>query len=259
MIVYFSGTGNSRYCAQMLADKLEDALLDTFHLIRDGIAPELTSEKPWIFVAPTYGWRLPRVFAQLLRSGRFSGSREAYFVMTCAGDTGNAGQYNRALCQAMGLRYHGTFSVVMPENYTAMFSIPDPELSKKLVDAARFALGKAILSIRAGEDFPPRPAGVLDRLKSGIVNTFFYRFLVKSSPFSVSDACISCGKCQRACPLGSISLENGRPVWGKACTHCMACINGCPVQAIEYGRASRGKRRYQCPEYRRGRFRGEAE
>ena len=28
MIVYFSGTGNSRYCAQMLADKLEDELLD---------------------------------------------------------------------------------------------------------------------------------------------------------------------------------------------------------------------------------------
>ena len=155
----------------------------------------------------------------------------------------------------MGLRYHGTFSVVMPENYTAMFSIPDPDLSKKLVDASRFALGKAILSIRAGEDFPPRHVGIPDRLKSGIVNTFFYRFCVKSSPFSVSDACTSCGKCERGCLLGSISIVDGRPVWGKECTHCMACINGCPVQAIEYGRASQGKRRYQCPEYCRGRFR----
>lgn len=259
MIVYFSGTGNSRYCAKMLADKLEDELLDTFHFIRDGIALELTSTKPWIFVAPTYSWRLPRVFETILRSGYFSGSRDAYFVMTCAGDNGSAAPYNRALCQQIGLRYRGTLSVVMPENYTAMFSIPDPELSKKLIDASRFALGKAILSIRDGEDFPPRKAGVLDHLKSGIVNTLFYRFFVKSSPFSVSDACTSCGKCERSCPLGSISMANGRPAWGKECTHCMACINGCPVQAIEYGRASQGKRRYQCPEYRRGRFRTEAE
>ena len=128
MIVYFSGTGNSRYCAKMLADKLEDELLDTFHFIRDGIALELTSTKPWIFVAPTYSWRLPRVFEAILRSGYFSGSRDAYFVMTCAGDNGSAAPYNRALCQQIGLRYRGTLSVVMPENYTAMFSIPDPEL-----------------------------------------------------------------------------------------------------------------------------------
>lgn len=107
MIVYFSGTGNSRYCAKMLADKLEDELLDTFHFIRDGIALELTSTKPWIFVAPTYSWRLPRVFEAILRSGYFSGSRDAYFVMTCAGDNGSAAPYNRALCQQIGLRYRG--------------------------------------------------------------------------------------------------------------------------------------------------------
>ena len=29
----------------------------------------------------------------------------------------------------------------------------------------------------------------------------------------------------------------------------MACICGCPVSAIEYGRKSQGKPRYQCPEY----------
>ena len=76
MIVYFSGTGNSRYCAKMLADKLEDELLDTFHFIRDGIALELTSTKPWIFVSPNYSWRIPKVFEAALRSGFFSGSRD---------------------------------------------------------------------------------------------------------------------------------------------------------------------------------------
>lgn len=27
------------------------------------------------------------------------------------------------------------------------------------------------------------------------------------------------------------------------------CICGCPTAAIEYGKASKGKPRYQCPEY----------
>ena len=43
-------------------------------------------------------------------------------------------------------------------------------------------------------------------------------------------------------------MQEGRPVWGNRCTHCMACISGCPARAIEYGSATRGKARYQCPE-----------
>lgn len=62
MIVYFTGTGNSRYCAQMLADKLDDEIVDAFHFIRNGIPAELISGKPWIFVAPTYGWAAAAYF-----------------------------------------------------------------------------------------------------------------------------------------------------------------------------------------------------
>ena len=45
-------------------------------------------------------------------------------------------------------------------------------------------------------------------------------------------------------PLNNIRLENGKPVWGKHCTHCMACICYCPKEAIEYGKKSKGKPRY---------------
>ena len=62
--------------------------------------------------------------------------------------------------------------------------------------------------------------------------------------------CVGCGKCAAVCVENNIRLRDGRPVWGDRCTHCMACICGCPAGAIEYGRASRGKPRYQCPEYR---------
>ena len=78
----------------------------------------------------------------------------------------------------------------------------------------------------------------------GGVRPIFYRFFVKADAFTASDACIGCGKCVRECPLNNIHLEQGKPTWGKNCTHCMECICYCPKEAIEYGKKSVGKPRY---------------
>ena len=249
MIVYFTGTGNSRYCAKMLADRLCDEYIDAFRFIRDGIAAELISDKPWVFVAPTYGWQLPRVFTDFIRSGSFYGNEDAYFVMTCGAEIGNAALKNRALCKEKGLRYHGTVQVVMPENYIALFNAPRKDEAEKIITAARPMLERSAIVIRDGLEIPETKAGFCDKLKSGIVNAMFYRFVIKAKPFTVSDACINCGKCEKACPLENIQMKDGKPVWGDCCTHCMACICGCPAEAIEYGKASKGKPRYQCPKY----------
>ena len=56
--------------------------------------------------------------------------------------------------------------------------------------------------------------------------------------------CIGCGQCAKRCPMNNVTLKDGKPVWGKACTHCMACICYCPVSAIEYGKKSVGQPRY---------------
>ena len=64
------------------------------------------------------------------------------------------------------------------------------------------------------------------------------------------NACIGCGRCVELCPQNNVHLKNGKPVWGKNCTHCMACICYCPKEAIEYGEKSKGKPRYhvEAPE-----------
>ena len=80
---------------------------------------------------------------------------------------------------------------------------------------------------------------------SGPVNPIFYSFFVKANAFTAGDACIGCGHCAGLCPTNSITIQNGKPVWGGDCTHCMACICYCPTKAIEYGKKSQGKPRYQ--------------
>lgn len=71
---------------------------------------------------------------------------------------------------------------------------------------------------------------------SSAVNPIFYPLFVKAKPFAAGNACISCGKCEKLCPMNNITLPNGRPVWGDNCTQCMACICYCPTEAIEYGK-----------------------
>lgn len=248
MIVYFSCTGNSAWCARMLARHLDDESVDVFHYIRNGIAADFVSGKPWVFVAPTYAWRLPRVFEQLLRSGSFQGSEDAYFIMTCGQEMGHAPRYIKPLCREMGLRYRGTLEVVMPENYIALFDAPGEAEARAIVEAARPVLKQGAARIRADKRFSEPRVGFADRIKSSIVNPCFYPLIVRAKQFTADDRCVSCGTCTDVCPLGNIELKDGKPVWGDRCTHCMACICDCPTQAIEYGRATKGKVRYHCPD-----------
>lgn len=248
MVLYFSGTGNSAHAARKIAESLGDEALNLFEKIRNSDHAPLHSERPWVVAAPTYAWRLPHIVENFLAKTPLNGSREIYFVLTCGGSEGNAGAYLKKLCAAKGLNYRGCFGVVMPENYVAMFPVPDQVTAQVIVRRAGRRLDQASQLIRQGENFPEKKLSAMDRLNSSLVNQVFYPVFVHAKAFYAKDSCIACGKCAQVCPLNNIRLENGRPVWGKDCTHCMACICRCPVEAIEYGKKSAGKPRYTCPE-----------
>ena len=44
MIVYFSGTGNSRYVARLFAEALDDEMLDAAEYMKSGRRADVTSE-----------------------------------------------------------------------------------------------------------------------------------------------------------------------------------------------------------------------
>lgn len=250
MILYFTGTGNSRWAAQYLAGALGQEAVDSFEAVRLRRWETYVSQEPWVFVCPTYAWRIPRVFEEFLLSSQFRGSRKAYFLLTCGGSIGDAPAHLEKLCRRMELEFMGAAALVMPENYVAMFRVPGPEEAGTIRRQALPALAALKEDIQAGTRLQaPRP-GLKGCLQTWVVNPLFYLLFVRAKPFYATEDCVGCGVCVQKCPMNNVRLKDGRPVWGDSCTHCMACISYCPAEAVEYGSASRGKPRYRCPEYR---------
>ncbi len=244
MILYFSGTGNSKYVAKRIADALGDEIVNLNDRIKAGDTSLVETGERVIIVTPTYAWRIPRVVCDWLLKTELRGTRLAWFVMTCGSEIGNADKYNRELCAEKAISCMGTAQIVMPENYIAMFSAPQADKARQIVAQAEPSIDRAIAAIQSNQSFAPTRNNLYDRFMSGPVNPIFYKFFVKADAFTVSDTCIGCGQCAKRCPMNNVTLEDGKPIWGKACTHCMACICYCPVSAIEYGKKSVGQPRY---------------
>ena len=244
MVLYYSGTGNSKFIAKCIASALETDCLNLNERIKAEDTSSVQTEENVILVTPTYAWRIPHIVSDWLEKVDLVSAKRIWFVMDCGSEIGNAAKYNRQLAAQKQLQYMGTAQIIMPENYIAMFNAPQKEQARSIVEQAEPALQKVLAQLKAGQEFPPPRENLYDRFMSGPVNPVFYRFFVKADAFRATDACIGCGKCVELCPLNNIHLENGKPVWGKNCTHCMACICYCPKEAIEYGKKSKGKPRY---------------
>ena len=248
MILYFSGTGNSRYAARSIGSQIQDQTLNLFQKIRAEDYSQIHSDRPWVLVTPTYAWRIPRIIEYWLRKTRLTGSKEIYFIMTCAGGIGNAAAHVKKLCAVKEMHCLGCIPVIMPENYIALFQSPAAAEALAMIEQAEVSIRQISVLIRNRERYLQPAVNLRDKLESGAVHKLFYPLFVHAKKFTTTKACIACGKCETLCPLGNIRLQEGKPVWGGRCTHCMACICLCPAAAIEYGKHTRGLLRYRCPK-----------
>ena len=163
MVLYFTGTGNSRYVAERIAQALGDTLCSLNDRIKAGDTSPVNSDARLIIVVPTYAWRIPHIVQEHLENTVFPGAAQVWFVMTCGGQIGGAGRHNQALAQRMGLAYQGTAQIVMPENYIALFQAPQAEEARQIVTQAEPEIDRAIAAIAKSQAFGPTPKHLLNR------------------------------------------------------------------------------------------------
>ena len=235
MIFYFSGTGNSAWAARQLARLTGDDAYDITNLKE---LPDLTNANQIGFVFPVYAWGVPEIMAdfakKLLKVQSFT-----FGLCTCGG---NAGHTMKRFSRLYPLG--SSYSLLMPNNYIVGSDTDgEDEILRKLA-GAREELERMAQEIRRQKKVYRVHEGAMAGLKSGLVNFGFNRFARSAKPFFAGDSCNGCGLCAANCPAHAITLRDGKPVWAAQCYQCLRCINQCPQQAIQYGKATAGRRRY---------------
>ena len=247
MVLYFSGTGNSRFVAERIASSIGDTAVNISKYIKEHTHPMFTDAGVYVFVAPCYVSTTAMTMFDFINDAAFPKDIRAYFVITSAAYMGAAPATNAYLSKKKGFEYMGTENIIMPQNYITHFKTKTKEENQKIVSDSLPAIDRLSSLIRSGKPFRPAKLFFGELALTNAACAIYYKLFMNTRKFHVTDRCISCSKCVRDCPLGNISFDGSRPVWGKNCTHCMACINLCPRSAIEYGRSTQGKERYRGP------------
>ncbi len=250
MILYFTGTGNSRFIAEQLSSLLNDELVSINECLRSGETKEFISEKPYIFVAPIYACNLPRVFDEFIKNTKFDGNKNIYVVAN-AGENSSGAFYNvKKLFEDKNLTLKGFEEIKMPSNYIVMFNPSDSEESKTLLNKSLDKINTIAEKVMNNEEFSiDRKMGLSSKFASSkFVNNLFYNKFINDKGFYSTDECTGCTLCEKVCPLNNITMSENRPKWNGNCTHCVGCISVCPKRAIEYKNKTQGKNRYYLPE-----------
>ncbi|MGI5891936.1 MAG: EFR1 family ferrodoxin [Bacillota bacterium] len=253
MIFYFSGTGNSLWAAQVIAERQGERLYSIADELKQKDNPltyALEPKEKLGFVFPVYAWSPPKIVLDFIHNMKLTGYSGQYVfaICTCGGDAGyTLNVLNKAL-KKHHIELNSGFSIIMPDNYVVMFDVPSPEAQeKKLAEAKRILQHiNEVISHERDKVFECKE-GPVPLLKTGIANRFFNAFALKTKSFYAKENCTSCGLCENVCSTATIKLVDGRPTWGKICSQCMACINRCPVGAIQYGKATQKRGRYYNP------------
>lgn len=244
MIVYFSGTGNSRYVAELLAERLDDRCVPLAEISSHDLKIEgqVTG-----LVFPVYSWGVPPVVIDFI-TGAPDGvfPSEIWAVCTCGDEVARTPEMLSRVLESRGMSLKGIWSVIMPNNYVLLpgFGTDPVELERRKLAEAPDRVENIAGKIKNGLFETDVPRGSLPRLKSALVYPLFKKYGTTFGKWKVSDSCISCGLCRDVCPVGNISMCDGKPVWGERCTSCVACFHVCPRRAIDYSGYTKGKKQY---------------
>ena len=252
MIFYFSGTGNTAWAAETIAQSLNEKLVFIPEHIDKPYTLKLAPHEPLGFCFPVHGWRPPIVVRLFIQNLIVESTPEYVYAVCTAGDTiGETVDYLKRDLQQFHLNLNSAFSLIMPESYVGL---PFMDVDKK--DKEREKKQKALQDLQQyiriiqerQDNIYKLHIGRWPRINSRIIGAYFVNQLVTDKPFHVkSERCVKCGICADVCPMNDITGGLGyEPVWkhNNSCVTCFSCYHHCPHHAIEFGRQTQKKGQY---------------
>lgn len=253
MIFYFSGTGNTRWAAEQIAEATREKLIFIPEVLNGDCHFAVKEDERIGFCFPIHGWRPPFIVRDFIHKLKmdFAEGHYCYALATCGDDVGLAFEYLNRDLSTIGLHTDSVFSFIMPESYVGF---PLMDVDKIVKRDAKKEAGATILKLlipdivgckrnvrKVNESHWPR-------INSHVIGSYFLNKMVTDEPFHVEERlCVKCGICADVCPVDNIKGGLGQvPEWLHQgfCTTCFACYHHCPHHAIEFGNRTKNKGQY---------------
>jgi ferredoxin/flavodoxin len=270
-VYYFSGTGNSLAVARDIAEKINGKLISIPSVISNDKIETYTDVIGVVF--PVYGiFRIPSIVERFVRKLDDVSSKYIFAVSTYGNMAGAALKTFGKVVESCGGKISAGFAVKMPVNNISLPSfiysgtIRDKEqemfadwhkkrdficeyvsarkegkfeVSNKLVVSLFYPLDKYYGRWRIESKY--------NKLTNSHLNANELWPLMDVS-FHSDEKCDGCGICSRICPVSNIKMVDEAPVWHHHCERCMACLQWCPKEAIQFEKVSIGRKRYHHPD-----------
>jgi ferredoxin len=246
VVFYFSGTGNSYQVAKDLSGKLADCEVANIADISDSDYNDVDRVG---IVFPTYFWGIPNIVKKFLGDLKVSKGTYIYAIATCGGTPGASLDQIDDILKRQDRHLSAGFYVIMPDNYILIYDADLPEKQEEKFKKEKEKLEYIAKVVKVKEQIRFEHSKLfIDHLIGKQLNQLIVKkYPTKDKEFVVSDTCIGCGRCQKACSVKNIKLVEGKPEWQHHCEFCMGCLQSCPKSAINWKNKTQKRKRYYNP------------
>lgn len=245
LMLYFSGTGNSKYVATQFAAEMKADC----HSIEEAMDfDSLIHQADTVcFCYPVYGSCVPRIMREFVTKHREALADKSLVIfctqMMFSGDGARA--FTDLLpCSKERVLYADHFN--MPNNISNFWLLPigDRERRRKLRAVNKQLkrvcgdIRKGIVKQRGWSRFS-HWLGLLQRKGWPKVEE------KRRSSFQADTHCNRCGLCVKLCPMNNLELTAGGVAQRDNCILCYRCVNACPQKAAMVLLHTKPKRQYK--------------
>lgn len=248
-LYYFTGTGNTKLMAETVKAGLSSGGCSvSMTEINDNTVPEGNYDDAAIGVLfPVYGLSMARVMKRFISRLPRTAGGEFFVVANAHSNTGSSLKQAAGLMKKKGYILKGAVGTYTPSSSVIT---EDTEPADRAAEMRNTAAAKvqAFCSRLLGNDAEVETESISG--KERMVSILFFAAMPNAviKKAKVNGNCTGCGTCVKICPMGNISLADGKPVWGPSCEVCMRCINLCTTGAIEM-MSSAGRKQYREPSF----------